>query len=330
MNALRIVLIDDNPDDRALVAREFSRAFEQPVFDQVKDQAGFEKLAQGPAPSLVVTDFQLRWSDGLAILRRIKQIWPDCPVIMFTGTGSEEVAVEAMKAGLDDYVLKSPRHYSRLSSAGQVSLRLSQQRRQIKEVEGRYSSLFDSVPVGLYRATPGGRILDANPCLVEMLGYPNREALLAAKATDLYVHAEDYQTWSQLMNRQGVVRNFETELRCQCGKPCWVRESARAVRDAKGEIMYYEGSLEDITESKKAEEEREKLIIELQDALAKIKTLSGLLPICSSCKKIRDDKGYWNQIEVYIETHSDAEFTHSFCPDCMQKLYPEIAEVLSK
>ena len=72
-----------------------------------------------------------------------------------------------------------------------------------------------------------------------------------------------------------------------------------------------------------AEEEREKLIRELQEALAKVKTLTGLLPICASCKKIRDDKGYWNQIEVYIRDHSEAEFSHGICPDCMKKLYPD-------
>jgi len=80
----------------------------------------------------------------------------------------------------------------------------------------------------------------------------------------------------------------------------------------------------EITERKLAEEEREKLIHELQDALAQIKKLSGLLPICASCKKIRDDKGYWNQIESYIRDHSEAEFSHGICPDCMKKLYPDV------
>jgi len=69
--------------------------------------------------------------------------------------------------------------------------------------------------------------------------------------------------------------------------------------------------------------EWEKLIQELQEALSKVKTLSGMLPICSSCKKIRDDKGYWNQIESFFLTHSEAQFSHGLCPDCMKKLYPD-------
>ena len=73
----------------------------------------------------------------------------------------------------------------------------------------------------------------------------------------------------------------------------------------------------------KAEEERERLIRELEDALAEIKTLRGIIPMCSSCKKIRDDEGYWHQVEVYIRDHSEAEFSHGSCPECATKLYPE-------
>lgn len=76
-------------------------------------------------------------------------------------------------------------------------------------------------------------------------------------------------------------------------------------------------------ERKRGEEERGRLIFELQESLAKVRTLSGLLPICANCKKIRDDKGYWNQIETYIKERSQAEFTHGICPDCAQRLYPQ-------
>ncbi|MEW6666528.1 MAG: MASE3 domain-containing protein [Thermodesulfobacteriota bacterium] len=80
---------------------------------------------------------------------------------------------------------------------------------------------------------------------------------------------------------------------------------------------------EDITERKRVEAERGRLIRDLQEALAKVKQLSGLLPICASCKKVRDDKGYWTKIETYIRDHSEAEFSHGFCPECEQRLYPD-------
>jgi YesN/AraC family two-component response regulator len=78
--------------------------------------------------------------------------------------------------------------------------------------------------------------------------------------------------------------------------------------------------LERVIKFKDAEQKR--LIKELQQALASIKTLSGLIPICASCKKIRDDQGYWNQLEAYISEHSGAEFSHGICPECAIKIYP--------
>ncbi len=73
-----------------------------------------------------------------------------------------------------------------------------------------------------------------------------------------------------------------------------------------------------------AEKEKEKLITDLKHALAQVKRLSGLFPICSYCKQIRDDKGYWNQIEAYIQDHSEAEFSHSICQECAKKHYPDL------
>ena len=94
-------------------------------------------------------------------------------------------------------------------------------------------------------------------------------------------------------------------------------ETIRKERTQKAGMVDYIAALE------AAEEERERLIRKLQDALANIKTLSGLLPICFSCKQIRDDKGYWNQIDTYIRDHTEAEFTHGICPACVTKLYPD-------
>ena len=94
--------------------------------------------------------------------------------------------------------------------------------------------------------------------------------------------------------------------------------------DKKGEATGIHGVSRNITEQKQAEEEKEKLIFELQEALSEVKTLSGLLPICSHCKKIRDDRGYWNQLETYLLDHSNALLSHSICPECAEKYYPDI------
>jgi len=103
----------------------------------------------------------------------------------------------------------------------------------------------------------------------------------------------------------------------------WLHFTAATIRNADGVIIGALETLEDITAKKRVEDEREALILDLKKALSEIKTLSGLLPICASCKKIRNDQGYWEQIEIYIREHSGAEFSHGFCPECARKLYPE-------
>lgn len=241
--ALRILLIDDNPDDRTLVVRELRRNFTDVDIVQVADADGFSQALQAGGFDLVITDYQLRWTDGVTVLRTIKNCWPDCPVVMFTATGSEEVAVEAMKAGLNDYVLKSPKHFARLTTAVRLALEQAEQRRALKEAETRYRSLFDGVPVGLYRSTPAGQILDANPALVQMLGYPDRESLLAVNLAHLYANAEERQQWQTQVERDGLVQNFEVQMRRLDGTIIWVRNSARAMRDEQNQVLYYEGAM---------------------------------------------------------------------------------------
>jgi len=124
---------------------------------------------------------------------------------------------------------------------------------------------------------------------------------------------------------QSEAISCELRLRAAGGDYRWVQVTGRVVaRDEAGKPSRMAGTLLDISRRKSAEQERERLIAELQTALAQVRTLSGLLPICSHCKKIRDDQGYWNQLEAYVARHSNAEFTHSICPECAAKLCPEI------
>jgi two-component system sensor histidine kinase/response regulator len=126
---------------------------------------------------------------------------------------------------------------------------------ELRESEERYRTLFDGVPVGLYRSTPAGQMVDANLALVHMLGYPSREELLAISPASLYVAPEDRVRWQALMEREGVVRDFEIQHRRYDGTLIWVKDTARAVRDEGGQVLYYEGSLEDITQRVQAEAE---------------------------------------------------------------------------
>lgn len=126
---------------------------------------------------------------------------------------------------------------------------------------------------------------------------------------------------------RGGQAGYRQEFQCRAndGSMLWFQEDVKIETVGPGHWKLFGVSM-DITDRKRAEEQREQVLKELQDALAHVKQLRGLLPICASCKKIRDDAGYWNQIDSYIRKHTDVEFSHSICPDCMKKLYPEFAD----
>jgi len=320
---LHILHIDDDPDDRALVARELRGLIPDINVVEVADPTTLATALDRGGFDLVITDYYLRWGNGLEILHRIRKAHPSIPVIMFTGTGNEEVAVEAMKAGVRDYILKTPNHFKTLGGAVQRVLRGTSLERAIS-AEARYKELFDTVPVGLFRSTPKGEILDANAACLEMTGFTSLDELLSHNFGELHPSQQDFGAWRDKLERDGAVAYVECQFRGSAGASRWVEIHAKALRDPETRQIYYEGSVEDISRRKGIEREREQLIEELRAALSRVQSLAGLLPICSSCKKIRDSGGHWNMLESYIENHSQAHFTHSFCPDCARRLYPEI------
>ncbi|HTG43682.1 MAG TPA: PAS domain S-box protein [Verrucomicrobiae bacterium] len=321
--SFRVLLIDDSRDDRTIAIRDLTREFPNIHVTEVDSSAAFKQALDRGEFDLLVTDYQLFWSDGLKIIKAAKQRWMELPVIMFTGSGSEEIAVLAMKAGVYDYILKSPKDHGRLSAAARGALRKLEQSRHLALAEARYATLFDTVPVGLFRCTPRGTLLDVNPALASILEIP-REELIGRNFAEVHPEVSDFQRWREHLEREGSVTWEDTRVKTARGQIRWVKIHAKALREVASAEVIYEGSVEDVTVSKQAETEKELLIAELQAALGKVRTLAGLLPICASCKKIRDEEGDWNMLETFIEDHSHAHFTHSFCPECAHRLYPEV------
>jgi len=174
-STLRILLIDDNPDDRMLTIRELRREFLDLQVEQVIEAKRFARALERGDFDLVITDYQLRWTDGLAVLRAVKARWPDCPVIMFTATGSEEIAVEAMKNGLEDYVLKSPKHFVRLPAAVRSALERAEDiaaRKRAEEELRLHGEIMTNMVEGvILTRVSDGTIVYANPKFEEMFGY---------------------------------------------------------------------------------------------------------------------------------------------------------------
>jgi PAS domain S-box-containing protein len=163
----------------------------------------------------------------------------------------------------------------------------------------------------------------------QITGYTFDEIIHKEGGYTSIVHSEDFQTiveqTRQLIQNRSVI--YEYRIFSKGGEVRWLKDYVKPVWDDREKrVVKIWGAVQDITRSKEFEEEREKLISDLQKALSEIKSLRGIIPICSSCKKIRNDRGYWQQVEVFVTEHSDAEFTHGLCPECAKKLYGDYYE----
>ena len=173
---------------------------------------------------------------------------------------------------------------------------------------------------GIVVLDQNGKVYEANKRYADMLGYSMEEVRqLHVWDWDTQFVKEELLEMLQTVDDAGD--HFETHHRRKDGTFIDVEISTNGAIYRGQKLIFC--VCRDITDSKQAAKEREKLIKELQEALAEIKTLRGILPLCSFCKKIRDDKGYWEQVDIYIHKYSEADISHSICPECMKKHYPD-------
>jgi PAS domain S-box-containing protein len=193
-------------------------------------------------------------------------------------------------------------------------------KKMLQESQARYRSLFKNNHAVMLLIDPeNAAIVDANPAAISFYGWSHEE-LRAKKITDLNTLSNQHVFQEMRRAKKEQRRHFLFRHHVSNGEIRDVEVYSGPVTINGKELLY--SIIHDITERKRAEQALLQEKNKLQEALAKIKTLSGLLPICASCKKIRDDKGYWNQIEIYIRKNSQAEFSHSLCPHCAKQLYP--------
>ena len=182
-------------------------------------------------------------------------------------------------------------------------------------------------PAGFLMADTRGRMLYVNRLIEKMFAYPEMELIGQPVEVLIPERFHDEHTAHRMIfmknpspRKMGEGRNLYA--RKKNGEEFPVEVGLGYAHTQSGIII--SAVIIDISRQQKMEKEREGLIAELKDALSRVKQLSGLLPICASCKKIRDDGGYWNQIEAYIRDHSEADFSHGICPDCARRLYPDL------
>lgn len=211
-----------------------------------------------------------------------------------------------------------------------MAQQLAEREQELRKSESEYRFLTENSADIVWRLDSNRCITYINPADERLRGY-SKEEVLGKRLIDL-MPPEDAERLTKIHSERHALEqvgfatgltSFETSMYCKKGEIC-VEVLSSPIRDENGNIIGSHGVARDISRRKKIEKEREILIEQLQTALAEIKTLSGMLPICCSCKKIRDDKGYWNQLETYISDHSDALFSHGYCPECAEKFFEDI------
>ena len=195
--------------------------------------------------------------------------------------------------------------------------------RALCESEEKYKTIAENSLTGIF-IFQDERFVFVNNRFADIHGYLPEE--LPEMDYRFLIHPDERkavaQRVSKRLKKEPAAQRYEIQRLKKDGTTVWCEMMASAI-DYRGRPAIM-GNIIEITERKRAEEERDKLVAELQKTLSEVKTLRGFLPICSYCKQIRDDKGYWSQIESYIHKHSDAEFSHGICPECANKLYPDM------
>ncbi len=212
-----------------------------------------------------------------------------------------------------------------VSVAEQVALAIDRKRKedQLRISEEKYRRIVTTANEGIMILDADWSINYTNDHLSQMFGYNPGE--LMGKSFDSLLFKDDMNDFAQQKRDRigGVSSKFERRFKTKDGRTLWTLVSASALFTDDGVFNGSFGMITDISKRKKAEEELQVKVAELKEALDDIKILRGILPICSHCKKIRDDKGYWNQLESYVSMHSEADFSHSICPECIRTHYPD-------
>jgi two-component system sensor histidine kinase VicK len=241
-------------------------------------------------------------------------------------------AATAVGGGNLDYMIHS-RGSDELGQLGDAFNVMIEKRKEaeqgLRTSEKQLRDITSNLAEGLYVMDGEGAITFMNPEAERLFGWTMDE--LNEKGAHNLVHFRRADGTALTLEDCEMHNVINTGTRFMSADEVFVRKDGTVFPISvvsspifeQGRAIASVTAFRDITQRKELEQEREQLIIDHMDALSQIKTLSGMLPICASCKRIRDDKGYWNQIEAYIQEHSEAEFSHGICPECAGKIYPK-------
>lgn len=253
MNNVRVLLVEDNPDDRFLISRGIQRGLISPYIIEAHQKEHLDQAIQTGEFDVVVTDYNLGWTDGIAILKAVKQHWPQIPVILTTVLDEEDIAIQAMQAGLDGYVVKSSSQFALMGDTIGSVLKQKENVKALREAQTRYRSLSESVPIGLFRVKLDGTQVEVNQYIADLLNYPDKETLLAVNSLELYENPAVRSEKITLMKEERSVITWEETLKTFDGYRKQLLISAHLVFDQDDQPLYIEGYAQDISEQKRIE-----------------------------------------------------------------------------
>lgn len=315
---IEILMVEDSENDALLLLEELKRRNYTPLCQRVETAEEFLASLKKRTWDAVICDYTLPRFSGVEALKLFREREVDTPFIVVSGVFGEEKAVEMMKAGASDYILKS--NLSRLVPALEREIEAARERRLRKRAEGAMqylAAIVESSEDAIYGMTLDSMIASWNPGAERLFGYSAEEIMGRSTVTLFPLNRRD-----ELLDILSSIRRGETvslpdtERLHKNGRTAPVSVTISPIRNAEGEIMGASCIARDIRQLKQGEQERHRLHQQLFAAVDEVRQLSGMLPICASCKRIRDDKGYWEQVETYISKHSEVIFSHSLCPEC--------------
>jgi len=322
---LNVLLVEDSENDATLMLEELRQKGYTPIHERVQTDAAMTLALERREWDVVVSDYVMPKFSGPNALKLLRSKKLDIPFIVVSGTYGEEAAVDMMKAGANDYITKA--NLSRLAPAIEREMDAAKSRaaRSRAEADKQYlAAIVESTEDAIYGKNLDSIIVSWNPAAERIYGYRAEEIIGRSIALLFPLDRRDELLDIMARIRRGeTIGYFETERLRKDGKTIPVSATISPIKDAEGKITGASVIARNITKQKQAEEERQQLIKKLSDTLSHVKLLHGLLPICASCKRIRDDGGYWRQVETYIASHSEASFTHSICPECLDKYQTE-------
>jgi PAS domain S-box-containing protein len=312
-----VLVVEDDRGTAEGIARTLTRLGYTAL---VPVSGGEEAIEQAAAqrPDLVLMDVRLQGPMlGITAAGRIREQL-DIPVVFLTAYVDDET-IRAAKGSLPYGFVSKPYEVRELDVAIDMALHLHEMERKVRDSEARYRTLVSNFPNGVVALFDR----DLRFTLVDGAGSPG--ICLSRELTQGKLVGETLAP-DLCALIEPCLRSALAGDGCHLEVPyadrvCQV--DVVPIRDDHGDVVAGMLLVQDITERKQAELERERLITELCQSLDHVKVLRGLLPICMNCKKIRDDQGYWQKLEVYIRQNSEAEFSHGLCPECAHKLYPE-------